>query len=398
MNAAFAWLKEPTVKKLVAAYAKAGHELRFVGGCVRDALLERPVRDIDACTDCPPEIGTQLLQEAGIKVVPTGIAHGTITAVVDHRPFEITTLRRDVETDGRHAQIVYTHDYEEDAARRDFTMNAIYCDAKGNLTDFHNGIDDAKAGIIRFIGDASARIEEDALRILRLFRFYASYGQAPLDNEALEACKSHREMLQQLSGERVQHEMLRLLMGERPVEAIKQLQACGLAPHVWQKKQTLNALEKALNGEEKLGMSPNAVVRLAAVLHSREAAEWVGAHWRLPKRAAQHLVQLVEVRHEGCKDVKAAMVEHGAEFATHCVLIAYACNKTTETQLTEDTKILANWNPPAFPVSGADLKKKGVAEGKEMGETLATLKARWAESDYSLSKSALLSSLTGASA
>jgi poly(A) polymerase len=185
------WRHWPETQKLVTAFSSYPHAVRFVGGAVRDTLLDRLVQDIDVATTLLPEATMSVLQQAGIHVVPTGIQHGTVTAVIDGRHFEITTLRKDVACDGRHAEVAFTDNWQEDASRRDFTMNAMYMSTEGELFDYFSGQEDAKAGRVRFIGDANTRISEDYLRILRFFRFYAHYGREAPNYEALVACAAN---------------------------------------------------------------------------------------------------------------------------------------------------------------------------------------------------------------
>ena len=201
----------PATRAVTEALSAEGATVRFVGGCVRDAVLGRDAKDVDIATPDPPETVIALLEAAGLKAVPTGIAHGTVTAVADGTPFEVTTLRHDVETDGRHAKVAFTDDWVADAARRDFTLNALYCDADGALYDPVGGIEDARRGRVRFVGDARARIEEDALRLLRFFRFHAHYGRGEADATALAACRELAPLLANLSGERLRDETLKLL-------------------------------------------------------------------------------------------------------------------------------------------------------------------------------------------
>src|SRR5215510_13136350 len=210
------WMIAAETVAVMAALSSAGGEARFVGGCVRDALLGRPVTDVDIATHEPPERVMNLLSRAGIKAVPTGIKHGTVTAVIGRKHFEITTLRRDVETYGRHARVEYTNDWAADAARRDFTMNALFCSLDGTIYDPFGGLADLREHRVRFVGDAEARIREDVLRLLRFFRFYAHYGAPPPDAAALAACRALAPLLPTLSGERVCGETLKLLLAPEP--------------------------------------------------------------------------------------------------------------------------------------------------------------------------------------
>ena len=198
-----AWMTTPETRILLAALGDG----RFVGGAVRNALLGWPVNDIDIAVPMPPEETLKRLEVAGIKAVPTGFEHGTVTAIVNGRPFEVTSLRQDIATDGRHAIVAYTDDWEEDSARRDFTMNALYAGADGEIFDYHGGVDDLLAGRVRFVGDAGQRIREDYLRILRLFRFHAWYGKGDMDPDALRAAADAKAGLAQLSGERIAKEI-----------------------------------------------------------------------------------------------------------------------------------------------------------------------------------------------
>ncbi|MFQ5959208.1 MAG: CCA tRNA nucleotidyltransferase, partial [Alphaproteobacteria bacterium] len=215
------WMTVRATRAVVDALRAQGAEVRFVGGCVRDAVAGRKVTDVDIATPDPPETVIRLLEAAGIRVVPTGIKHGTVTAVVARRPFEITTLRRDVETYGRHAKVAFTDDWTADAARRDFTINALFCAPDGTLYDPFGGLDDLRAGRVRFVGDAVQRIREDVLRLLRFFRFYAHYGRPPPDAEALAACRAMALALPSLSGERVCAELLRLLAADDPAAVLE---------------------------------------------------------------------------------------------------------------------------------------------------------------------------------
>src|SRR5579859_1790498 len=205
------WLDAKATRTLVAALDAGGIDFRFVGGAVRDGLLGRKVSDIDVATPAMPGDVIRAVEAAGLKAIPTGIAHGTVTAVVGRQPFEVTTLRRDVETDGRHAVVAFTDDWRADAARRDFTMNALYADRDGRITDFFGGEADARAGRVRFIGDPGERIAEDALRILRFFRFHAWYGQGALDADGLAASTRLAGMIDRLSGERIRVELFKTL-------------------------------------------------------------------------------------------------------------------------------------------------------------------------------------------
>lgn len=376
------WIEAPATQALLAAFGDV--PLRFVGGCVRDALMGRPVGDIDCATPATPQQTTALLEAAGIKAIPTGIAHGTVTAVVDGQPYEITTLRRDVACDGRHAEVTFTDDWREDAQRRDFTLNAVFCDTSGALYDYTGGIDDAKAARIVFIGDASARIREDALRILRFFRFTATHGSGEPDAAALTACAAHTALLAGLSGERIQHEMLKCLSAPNPYGALAAMQAAGV-------------LEAVIGGAATLQPStqhPHALLRLALLLGSEAAAKHVTQLWRLSNAQRELLLLLCTHPYESWPSSDGEMIDiarHLAPETYGLLLRRNAARLGVEDDVCEAmvarTAALAM---PVFPVSGADLLELGIEEGKSIGEALRRLEVTWESSGYLLDKDALL--------
>src|ERR1700722_5640528 len=221
------WMDEPPVQALLAALASGGIAARFVGGCVRNWVSDRRVDDIDLAVDKPPETVMRALEAADLRVVPTGLKHGTVTAIVKGRPFELTTLRRDIETDGRRAVVAFTDDWLEDAKRRDFTFNAMYADPDGTIWDPFDGRADLLAGRVRFIGDPDQRIAEDRLRVLRFFRFHAWFGKPPLDSAGFDACRRNAGSLSSLSAERVTKELLRLLAAPAPADALEGMAEAG---------------------------------------------------------------------------------------------------------------------------------------------------------------------------
>jgi poly(A) polymerase len=263
------WLRAPHAAAVLDALQAAGGEGRFVGGCVRNALLGSPVDDLDMATALTPPEVIAALGRAGIRVVPTGVEHGTVTAVLDHRPIEVTTLRRDVETDGRRALVAFTTDWAEDAARRDFRLNALYADRTGQVFDpVGGGVEDARAGRIVFVGDPEVRIREDYLRILRFFRFRAWYGHGLPDAAALEACGRLAEGLRTLSAERVGKELLKLLAAPDPREAVELMVRSGVLQRLLPPALNLARLWGLVRLEGSLGARPDPLLRLAALLPS----------------------------------------------------------------------------------------------------------------------------------
>ncbi len=260
------WMEAPATRAVIAALTARGAQVRFVGGCVRDALLGRPVTDVDIATPDEPGRVIELLETAGLKAVPTGVDHGTVTAVAFGRPFEITTLRHDVETYGRRARVAFTDDWTADAARRDFTFNAMSCSPEGRIHDPFGGIADLRARRVRFVGRAEDRIREDVLRLLRFFRFYAHYGAPPPDPEALSAARSLAPLLPTLSGERIAAETLKLLAAPDPAPVMGLMREQGVLAHVLPEAQRIDRLARLTAIETALGLPLEPVRRLAAVL------------------------------------------------------------------------------------------------------------------------------------
>ena len=292
------WLKRPQTVRVFSALSKDGVTTRAVGGAVRNTLLGLPVTEIDLATTALPERVMALAKAAGLKAVPTGIEHGTVTVIVDGMPFEVTTLRRDVETYGRHATVAFTEDWEEDAKRRDFTLNALYADRDGTVFDPLGGYGDLVAGRVRFIGEAEDRIKEDYLRILRFFRFNAYYGKGPLDPEGLAACVKLRAGLDQLSAERVAGELRRILVAPQAVRAIEALFDYGLLTDLLASAPRMIRFTRLVAAEEALGLAPDPALRLAALaVFVAEDAERLAERLRL-SNAEQAVLLLGASDHE----------------------------------------------------------------------------------------------------
>lgn len=382
----------PAAKRIMRVIADAGGEARFVGGCVRDALLERPVTDVDMACTLPPERGMAVLEGEGIRVFSTGLAHGTITALCDGQTFEMTTLRRDVSTDGRWAEVAFTDNWREDAARRDFTMNALYADARGELYDYFGGIEDAKAGRVRFIGEAGQRIAEDGLRILRFFRFYAHYGTPPIDPVGLAACAEHAPMLEQLSGERIQTEMLKLLAAPQADEVLGTMRQQGILAHIALPEPNMALLR---------GMScADPVLRLAALLYGQkeEAIEQVLQRWRLPNAVKARLRSVTKANMRVMLqwdewEQKKAIRQWGKDVFCDRVRLAIAAYPDHAQPLGKMLELAERWQVPSFPVTGENLLAAGVPQGKALGEWLRKLESIWEEAHYTPDKKALLHNL-----
>jgi poly(A) polymerase len=391
------WLKRPDTGRVFAALSAEGVETRAVGGAVRDTLLGLPVTEIDLATTATPDKVMALARKAGLKAVPTGIEHGTVTLIADGVPFEVTTLRRDVETYGRHATVTFTEDWEEDARRRDFTLNALYADREGTVFDPLGGFRDLRAGRVRFIGDAEARIKEDYLRILRFFRFNAYYGKGPLDAEGLAASVRLRAGIEQLSGERVGAEMRRLLVAPGALLAIEALFDYGLLPDVLGGAPRLERFARLIAIEKALGLPPDAALRLAALaVFVREDVPRLAARLRL-SNAEQAVLELgatdpikFELPDEGA--AKRALYALGqCAFEAH-VLIAWAdaAAPPDDPSWRRALTLADRWQAPEFPLRGADIVALGDLKGPAIGETLRRLEREWVDGGFAEDRAQLV--------
>lgn len=364
------WRRRRGMAKLLKALGADEGMTRYVGGAVRDGLLGLPVSDVDLATRLKPEDVVERLQAAGIKAVPTGFEHGTVTAVSDGHPYEVTTLRRDVETFGRRAKVAYTDDWSEDAARRDFTINALMADpASGEIFDYFGGIDDLEQRHVRFIGDPYERIAEDHLRILRFFRFHARFGAGEPDAAALEACAARANDLMALSRERIADEMLKLLGVDDPCPTVRVMLDHGILKPVIPEieRGAVPALEKLVETESRSGVAPDPLRRLAALLpRDPEAAGAIAARLKLSNRARKRIACAASPEIAG--DPRETAYRHGVECAVDRLLLAGR---------SDDTREIAGWVPPRLPVRGGALIKRGLAEGPVVSRTLRRIEDRW---------------------
>lgn len=358
---------------LVRALGGNADETRFVGGCVRDTLRGLEVSDVDLATRLTPEEVIRRLEQARIKAVPTGLPHGTITAVSEGHPFQVTTLRRDVATDGRRATVIYTEDWREDAARRDFTINALFADPEtGALFDYFGGVADLKAGRVRFIGDPLRRIAEDHLRILRFFRFQARFGKGAADPEALEACTGRANDLMALSRERIADELLKLLGLADPAPTAAMMIARGILRPVLPEIVSADRLAALVKAEREAGIAPAAIRRLAALLPTDpDLAASIAARLRLSKRAAKRLVSAAGT---GLEAPRLLAYRIGAAEAIDRFLI----HGRDEPEL----KTLESWKRPHLSVGGGDLIAMGLEAGPAVAAALQAIEREWAEAGF----------------
>ncbi len=375
--AAAEWRERPGLRRIVAALGAGGGAVKAVGGAVRDTLLGLPVADIDLATPLLPDEVTRRLVAAGIKVIPTGIAHGTVTAIASGDHHEITTLRRDVETDGRRATVAFADDWREDAARRDFTINALYADpVSGAIDDWFGGLADLENGRVAFIGDAATRIAEDHLRILRFYRFAARFGRGALDPASHAAVVAARQSLKSLSRERIADELTKILSLPDPRTIVAQMHADGIFAVLLPELDPgfAAAFDRLLANEAAAGAAPAPLRRLAALLPPDAAvAEQVASRLRLSTRQRKHLAALGGHRHDVARPVRQL---------AHAIGIAAARDVHLLAGDPAALAMLADWQVPALPVKGGDIVARGIAAGPDVARILKAVEAAWVAEDF----------------
>lgn len=402
-----AWLKDESLQKLLAALSASGEESRIVGGAIRNTLLGEPIGDIDIATTCLPDETVRRAEAAGFKAIPTGAEHGTITVVAKGRPYEVTTLRADIETDGRRAKVSFGRDWQKDAERRDFTINALYAEADGHVVDLVGGLADLKTRTLRFIGDAETRIREDYLRILRFFRFFAWYGSGRPEAEGLKACARLKEGLDRLSAERVWAELKKLLSAPDPSRALLWMRQAGVLSRVLpeSEKWGIDAVHALVRAEIDLGWQPDALLRLAAIVppdasrmkdlaerlkFSREEAERL-RQWALatPQKADASERQLAKALYRGNPQgivdrLKLALAgARGRAVADNAALVEAG-------GFSRQLAFAEKWQKPEFPIRGADLAELGASAGPDLGALLKELETEWIDSGFEMTRGALM--------
>ncbi|MEP3438365.1 MAG: CCA tRNA nucleotidyltransferase [Hoeflea sp.] len=405
--AAEGWFKDPALGRIFALLNEDGKEVRVVGGAVRNALMELPVTDTDLATTWAPEQVMARAEAAGIRAVPTGIEHGTVTLVIDGRGFEVTTLRHDAETDGRRAKVVFGNDWQTDAERRDFTINALYADRSGTIIDLVGGLDDIVSRTVRFIGNPDDRIAEDHLRILRYFRFFAHYGAGRPDAAALKACARARDSLAKLSAERVWKELKTLFKARDPGRALLWMRQAGVLSMVLpeSEKWGIDSIAGLIGTETALGWDPDPMLRLLAIVPPDAARmEELSTRLKMSRAEAERLVKWAKApaisptmaitaldrllyRHEAgpiTDRIRLSLVSARVRAETDAAALTEAAGHSRHLARA------ASWERPVFPVSGSDLIAKGVEPGPGMGARLAALEERWIDSNFILDKQALL--------
>ena len=375
------WLRNPSAQKLSKLYKSFGYQVLFVGGCVRNTILKMPVTDIDLATDAQPEEIIKIAKENNIRFVPTGLAHGTITLIIDNKNYQITTFRTDFDHDGRYAKVEFTESLLLDASRRDLTINALYCNHVGEVIDPLNGLDDIKKQKIKFIGNPNERIKEDNLRILRFFRFQAIYGNKNLeiDSVALEACHNHKSKLAALSKERITSELRKILSAPNPLEVIIKMNETGVLNELFQ-KVSIDSLEAYLKTEEKFKININWLGRLLSlqVTQEEESLKLTRCEFKFLKQtksAIENQIHVLEFSYYNG-------VENGKIYS---ILQNFRHNIILSKNLLNQINSLAT---KKFPITAKDLMPE--IRGKKLGEALRSLEDRWIKSNFTLSKKDLL--------
>ena len=382
------WLSSPSTQAVISALEAAGFEGRIVGGTVRNALMGLPVSDIDIATPAVPAQVVAACEAAGLITVPTGLDHGTVTVVAHHQPIEVTTLRRDVATDGRRAKVAFTSEWAEDAKRRDFTMNALYCDKRGRVHDYVDGYADLVQRRIRFIGDADQRIAEDYLRILRFFRFHAAFGAGAPDPLAMAACARGLRGVARLSAERIRAELVKLLVAPGVIGAIGAMVDIGLLPIILGSTPRPGVLRRVVDAEARALAPPDAMLRLSALaIAAQDDIARLAGRLRLSNEERRELI-VIDRTLPGAvgpineRRARQLVYRRGAVSSVRIALALEA----VEPNRSDDAAVLIEtarvWTPPALPVSGRDLIASGLEPGPRLGALLATFEDWWVDNDF----------------
>lgn len=404
------WFSKPSLQRILALLNADGGEARIVGGAVRNALMGLAVVDIDIATTLLPQDVVDRAKQADIKAVPTGFEHGTVTLVLDGEGFEVTTLRRDAETDGRHAQVVFGTDWQEDAERRDLTINALYADASGEVIDLIGGLADIETRNVRFIGDADTRIAEDYLRVLRFFRFFAYYGSGRPDADGLRATARAREKLSTLSAERVWSELKKLLSATDPSRALLWMRQSGVLAQVLPEteKWGIDAIHGVVAAEQALGWEPDALIRLSAIVPPDvDRVSALTSRLRMSNAESKRLRQWAEASVIDPAVADAAfdrmLYRQGVDGVLLRLRLALAAARadvsTGEAAMQKIARLSAlltrteNFRKPQFPLTGADVLAAGVEPGPRVGQILSGLEEKWIEFNFSLDRAALTARL-----
>ncbi|WP_336294232.1 CCA tRNA nucleotidyltransferase [Bartonella sp. CB169] len=406
-----AWLQNSDIQTLLHLLSFDGEEARIVGGAVRNQLLEQLISDVDIATTCFPQQVIERVEKAGFRAIPTGVAFGTVTVVTRSCSYEVTTLRSDIETDGRHAKVVFCRDWQKDAERRDFTINALYCDAVGHIYDYVGGLNDIASRTVRFIGIAENRIREDYLRILRFFRFFAWYGAGRPDVQGLKACVYLKHGLQKLSSERIWGEMKKLLAAPDPTRALLWMRQSGILTLIFPEteKWGIDTIHLLVKVEQALGWKIDLLLRLESLLppdpiRLHEMAQRL----RLSHKETIRLTEWAKLKmiSQNCSDffVQKLMYFHGRQPVLDQLSLSVASSYVDAmegngvSQKAKDFirlyQLALKWQIPTFPINGKDLMQRGFSKGVLLGKKLKEIEMIWVESGFLMDRNALLEKIS----
>ena len=389
-------VKDKKIFRLFRAVENHGGVLRFVGGAVRNALRGIEGSDLDLATDLTPDELVEACMEQGLKTVPIGIKFGTVGVLINGKILEVTSLRKDIKSDGRHSEVVFTTDWEIDASRRDLTINAVYADEKGNVFDYYNGISDLENGIVRFIGNPNIRIKEDYLRILRFFRFYANFGIGDIDKKSLQACKDNFEGLKQLSGERIRDELSKILLSSQAAKVTKIMADNGILDKILPEVKHFDNMEFIINLCKKYSLEPNWLRRLFICFNpDTMLAESLANRLKFSKKDkllfiswAENKISLEQLTN---KKILATLIYRlGKDFCYNKLILEMAQQNQDIKNLSELLSFIQEIEIPIFPIKGRDLIALGLKENTQIGIILKKLETEWVESNFSLSREDLL--------
>ncbi len=377
---------------------KYNDNLRIVGGAVRNFLLNKDINDFDLSTTFLPQETINILQKNNIKAIPTGIKFGTITAIINNRTFEITSTREDIKTDGRHAEVKFTKNFEIDSNRRDFTFNALYLDFNNNLFDYHNGIEDLKKGKVKFIGNAEKRIQEDYLRILRFFRFFCYYGIF-LDNEGLKYSIKYKDKLNLISGERIKTEMFKILISNYSVDTLNRMHLSGILEIITNiKKFDFLNLQYLYSIKQFINTEISAELALSLLLNSIDELNILKDKWKLSKKENTKIFNLLQHKNDNLyneRNIKELLFIHDKNFIKELIVLntILKCKINPQNYINNLLIYLRKTDMPIFPINGNDLENIGIKNKKDYGKILLDLKNEFIKSDFKLTKEELLNKI-----
>lgn len=394
-------ITDSAIFKLFSVVENHGGVLRFVGGAVRDALAGLQGFDLDLATDMSPDELVETCEENNIKTVPIGIKFGTVGVIINNKVLEVTSLRKDIETDGRHAKVEFTSDWKEDASRRDLTINAVYADEKGNVFDYYNGIEDLEKGIVRFIGNPNLRIQEDYLRILRFFRFYSIFGKTEIDAKALAACKANQSGLSRISIERVRDEFFKIMLTPNVIKTVKIMIDNEIMSYILPQAEHFDNLEYLINLVRRHKLEEMALRRLFILyLPDEKLAESFAGRLKFSKK--QKDMFLTWARYNPALDeflsktsVTALLYNFGREFCFNRFILRCAENKTEPKNFDKILHDIQTLPIPEFTIKGRDIIEAGISDNRKIGTILRALEEIWIKSGFSLSKDELLAQVHG---